>query len=236
MKRFIPSPSMAVALLALVVAMSGSAYAAVTINGKNIKKGTITSKQIKDKTLTSTDIKDKTIKGVDVGDGSLTAADLAAGSVDSARIGNGAVTAEKLAAGAVSPPQIGVVSSSTAYSPPTSLNYSDIPNMSLTYTAPPGTTKLILTFSAECSVNYTSDAQFLNAQVVVDGTVATPSDAANQFCTVDPLDNYSQIASQSITRVIDAGPGTHSIKAQAVELLLANGSLDNMILTVMPSS
>lgn len=64
--RLLPSPSMVVALIALVVALSGTAYAAATINGKNIKKGTITSKQVKDKSLTGTDIKDGSILKADL--------------------------------------------------------------------------------------------------------------------------------------------------------------------------
>jgi hypothetical protein len=54
-----PSPSMVVAVIALVVALSGSAYAAVTINGKNIKKGTVTSKQIKNGTIVKSDLSKK---------------------------------------------------------------------------------------------------------------------------------------------------------------------------------
>jgi hypothetical protein len=42
---------MAVALLALVVAMSGTAVAATLINGANIKKDTVTGKQVKESSL-----------------------------------------------------------------------------------------------------------------------------------------------------------------------------------------
>jgi hypothetical protein len=57
--KLTPSPSMVVALIALVVALSGTAYAAATINGKNIKKGTVTSKQIKDGTIVKADLSKK---------------------------------------------------------------------------------------------------------------------------------------------------------------------------------
>ncbi len=225
-RRLTPSPAMVVAIMALIVALSGSAYAAAKINGKNIKASTVTGKQIKNSSLTGADIKNGSVSSSDVKDGTVSGND----------VQDGSISANDLAAGAVIPPPIGTVTSTTSYSPPTSLSYSDIPGMSLSYTAPAGTTKLILTFQAECDVSYTSDSQFLGAQIVVDGTAAEPDDVSNQFCTVDPLDNYSQISSNSITRVIAAGPGTHQIKAQAVELLLANGTVDNMILTVTPSS
>jgi len=54
MKRFIrrPSPAMVVALVALVTALAGTAYAAQTINGGAIKKQTIGGGKIKPDTLT----------------------------------------------------------------------------------------------------------------------------------------------------------------------------------------
>jgi hypothetical protein len=47
-----PSPSMVVAVIALIVALAGSAYAAQTINGGAIKKQTIGGGKLKKDTLT----------------------------------------------------------------------------------------------------------------------------------------------------------------------------------------
>jgi hypothetical protein len=47
-----PSPAMIVAIVALVVALAGTAYAAQTINGGAIKKQTIGGGKLKHKTLT----------------------------------------------------------------------------------------------------------------------------------------------------------------------------------------
>jgi hypothetical protein len=47
-----PSPAMIVAVIALIVALAGTAYAAQTINGGAIKKQTIGAGKIKHKTLT----------------------------------------------------------------------------------------------------------------------------------------------------------------------------------------
>jgi hypothetical protein len=47
-----PSPAMIVALVALVVSLAGTAYAAQTINGGAIKKQTIGGGKLKQKTLT----------------------------------------------------------------------------------------------------------------------------------------------------------------------------------------
>jgi hypothetical protein len=47
-----PSPAMVVAVIALIVALAGTAYAAQTINGGAIKKQTIGGGKLKKKTLT----------------------------------------------------------------------------------------------------------------------------------------------------------------------------------------
>jgi len=48
-RRFLPSPSMGVALLALAIALGGTAYAANKIGSNQIKKNAITSAKIKKK-------------------------------------------------------------------------------------------------------------------------------------------------------------------------------------------
>lgn len=52
-----PSPAMVVAVIALIVALAGSAYAAQTINGGAIKKQTIGGGKLKKDTLTGFQIK-----------------------------------------------------------------------------------------------------------------------------------------------------------------------------------
>ena len=56
------TPSLIISVLALIVALSSSATAAVMINGKDIKKNTVASKQIKNDSVTSKDVKDKTLQ------------------------------------------------------------------------------------------------------------------------------------------------------------------------------
>jgi hypothetical protein len=53
-----PSPSMAISLVALFVALGGTGFAAVKISGKDIKAGTITGKKLKSNTLTSKQVKE----------------------------------------------------------------------------------------------------------------------------------------------------------------------------------
>lgn len=55
------TPSMAVAILALVIAMSTSATAALIITGSQIKDGSVTGKDIKNRSVTGKDIRKKAI-------------------------------------------------------------------------------------------------------------------------------------------------------------------------------
>jgi hypothetical protein len=53
-----PSPAMVVAVLALFVALGGSGYAAVQLNGKNIKNRSIVGQKLKRNTLTGREIRE----------------------------------------------------------------------------------------------------------------------------------------------------------------------------------
>ncbi len=72
-----PAHALVVALLALVVALAGTSYAAVQITSAQIKNNTIKSKDVKDNQLTGKDVKDSSLTGADLADGSVSQADLA---------------------------------------------------------------------------------------------------------------------------------------------------------------
>jgi hypothetical protein len=67
MKPFLrlPSPSMAVAIVALVTAMAGTSYAAVVITGKNVKNSSLTGADVKNSSLTSSDVKNRSLTALD---------------------------------------------------------------------------------------------------------------------------------------------------------------------------
>jgi hypothetical protein len=60
-RHLLPTPSLAVSITALVVAMGGKGYAATKLSGSNIKAGTITGKQIKSRSLGAGKLSAKTI-------------------------------------------------------------------------------------------------------------------------------------------------------------------------------
>ena len=76
-----PSASLLMSTAALVVALGGTSYAAIKIDGGDIKKGTVTTKQIKNKTVKGADLKPGTVGSKQVKDGSLQSKDFRAGQV-----------------------------------------------------------------------------------------------------------------------------------------------------------
>jgi hypothetical protein len=90
-----------VGTLALVVAMSGTAYAAHAL-----PKNSVGSKQIRDNKVASKDLKD----------GDIGQADLASGSVGTTNLAPGSVTGAQLAAGSVGPDAVAVNAISTTAS------------------------------------------------------------------------------------------------------------------------
>jgi hypothetical protein len=74
-----PSPSMAVAVMALVVASTGTSYAAGLIGSADIKNNSVQSQDIKDKTVKGRDIKNDVIGSNKIRNGSLKSRDFKAG-------------------------------------------------------------------------------------------------------------------------------------------------------------
>lgn len=83
-RRLVPSPAMVVALVALFVAMGGSAYALV-VTGKQIRNNTVTGKDIRTRSLTGNDIKGDSVGGGAVKESTLGLVNAAALSIGSAR-------------------------------------------------------------------------------------------------------------------------------------------------------
>ena len=74
-----PSPSMAVSVMALVVASTGTSYAAGLIGSDDIRNGSIQSQDIKDRTIKGRDIKNDVIGSNKIRNGSLKSRDFKEG-------------------------------------------------------------------------------------------------------------------------------------------------------------
>jgi hypothetical protein len=81
LRRLIPSPAMVVALVALFMALGGSAYALV-ITGASIKNGTVAGRDIKNRSLTGKDMAGNRVGGGAIKESSL-------GTVPSASLADG---------------------------------------------------------------------------------------------------------------------------------------------------
>ena len=70
-RKLLPSPAMAVALLALFVALGGGAYAAVTVTGKNVKNGSLTGVDFKQRSLHGSKLRADSIGGGSIKESTL---------------------------------------------------------------------------------------------------------------------------------------------------------------------
>ena len=99
MQRLRPSPAMIVALLALLIAMSTGAYAAVTIappnsvNSKAIKNESVKTEDLASQAVTKGKLKKASVNGQKIIDGSVGTKDIGDGQVDLTDIANSAKTA-----------------------------------------------------------------------------------------------------------------------------------------------
>lgn len=82
-----PSPSMAVAIMALVVASTGTSYAAGLIGSDDVRNNSLTTMDIKDNTLKGRDLKDNVIGSNKIRNGSLKSKDFKAGQLPAGQTG-----------------------------------------------------------------------------------------------------------------------------------------------------
>jgi hypothetical protein len=94
-----PSPGTVLAILALIVALGGTADAARKIGSRQLKNNAVTTKKIKRKAVTRSKLANRAVSTAKLADGAVTGGKLASGAVTEGRLADGAVTAGKLAAG-----------------------------------------------------------------------------------------------------------------------------------------
>ena len=76
-----PTYGSVTATIALIAALGGTSYAAVTISGKDIRDGSVTSADLKNETIASRDIDNGSLTGSDLKNGTLTGSDIDDGSL-----------------------------------------------------------------------------------------------------------------------------------------------------------
>jgi hypothetical protein len=98
MKRLgLPSPAMAVAVVALILGLTGAAFGALQVVGK----GDIRTKFIRNEAVKTKKLANNAVKTPKIADGAVTTDKIGNNAVQSAKIANNAVTGQKIAAQAV---------------------------------------------------------------------------------------------------------------------------------------
>ncbi len=110
-RRRLPSPAMIVAVLALLIGLSGSALAVNaaknSVTTKSIRNNAVKTKKIANEAVKTKKLADNAVKGAKLADGSVTETKLAAKAVTTEKLGEDAVTAAKLADDSVTNAKIG---------------------------------------------------------------------------------------------------------------------------------
>jgi hypothetical protein len=97
----LPSPAMGVALIALVVSLGGTTYAAVRIGTKQIKNNAVTSPKIRNGQVRSVDLARNSVVTAKIVAGAVTGLQIRDASVGNADLSNDAVSGGKIRGGAV---------------------------------------------------------------------------------------------------------------------------------------
>jgi hypothetical protein len=105
-----PSPAMVVACIALLVALGGTSFAAVSQLASNsvgtaqLKNNAVSTPKIKNNAVTAPKIASNAVAAAKIASNAVTAAKIAANAVTSAKVADGSLTAADLAAGAIPAP------------------------------------------------------------------------------------------------------------------------------------
>jgi len=97
----LPSPAMGVALVALVVALGGTTYAAVRIGTKQIKNNAITSVKIRNGQVKNVDLARNSVVTAKILAGAVSGLQIRDGSVGNSDLANDSVTGAKVRGGAI---------------------------------------------------------------------------------------------------------------------------------------
>jgi hypothetical protein len=94
-------PATIIAVIALLVALSGAGYAATKIGTAQLKNNAVTTPKIKNAAVSTAKLKNNAVSAAKLAGGAVRAADLGNGAVTGPKLADDAVTAAKIAGGAV---------------------------------------------------------------------------------------------------------------------------------------
>ncbi len=106
-----PSPAMVVAMVALVIALGGAGYAAVSlprnsVGTNQLKNFAVTPLKIKNNAIKTNKLRDNAVTTLKIGDGAVNSAKLGDNAVTTLKIGDGAVNSAKVLDGSLLPADV----------------------------------------------------------------------------------------------------------------------------------
>lgn len=230
--------TLALAGIAAAMLGSGTAVADRLITSADIKNDSITAADVKNATLTGTDVKNGSIKRIDLDaaiaeslDGSGVASTGPRGATGST--GAAGPQGPRGEPGQVASGVLATAGSATADTT-TSTSWMDLAEMSVNVDAPAGTTRLVISYTAECGVTHADEPRSAAVRIVVDGVEALPRSGMNlAFCSAGTPPTVLRPGAAAIQRVANVGAGRHSVKVQfAVSGNSATARLDDDLLVV----
>jgi hypothetical protein len=102
-----PSPATLISLVALFVALGGTAWAVATVDSSDVVNGSLKGIDIKNSSLTTSDVKNETLKSSDVKNDALTTDDVRNESLTTNDVKNGSLLASDFATGQLTEPTAG---------------------------------------------------------------------------------------------------------------------------------
>ena len=213
----------ALAVLALVLAMTSAAWAAGrnSVDSRAIKNGSVKNVDLAAGAVTSAKVRDGKLTGVDLADGSVGSADLANGSVGSVDLANGAVSSAHLADDAVTGTDIANSSVDGADLADDSVGSADLANGSI--------------MSADIADGTVSDGDIGEFAVGASefGWVSTVINTTGNITDADGSNNGGQVAIASATASCPAG--TRVISGGAEWINASSGDATNKNLYIHTS-
>lgn len=216
--RNLTSKTALIAVIALVVCAvgGGTAVAGKLITGKNVKNSSLTGADIKSSSITSSDIKNGSV-----------------GTNDLSSAAKSTIKGEKGDPGTHGPLAYAQYENNTQTD---STSFVPVTNMVTQVNVPANASKVLIDFSAECSITHASAKRTMYVQILVDGVATTVGSQA--FCSNVPGSPDDQLyMGSSMQRVQEVTPGVHTVEVQfRASGADATAKLDETTLSVQTGS
>ena len=197
-----PSPALVVSVVALIVALGGTSYAAFSL-----PNGSVGTKQLKNKAVTNAKLASNSVGTAKIQNGAVTNAKLASNSVGTANIQNGAVTASKINTSGLTVPNDQTASNFTQGSPNQPITATAATIGSPIQITTTGTKRVIASAAVHAVNGVAGTGVYLVCRITIDG-----NSGVNDTAYASPAGGFT-IVDASVSPLASAvvGAGTHTV-------------------------